>query len=97
VSTTRIDAVSQGLPRRLSLRKGERGYDPNAHKLSDRIAVLMNGEELPECTSYDVDAGEVMRRCRRADGSFILDAEGVPALEVLKGIVEVRWSKGSAA
>lgn len=97
MSASRLDAVDRGLPRRLSVCSSDPGYDANAKKLSDRIAVFLDGVELPEVASYDVDRGMVTRRVRRADNSFILDEQGVPALEVLGGHVEVRWSKESAA
>ena len=98
MSTARLDAVDRGIPRRLSVRKQDRFYDGEvAARLSDRIAVILNGNELPEVASWDVDKGEILGRVRRKDGSFILDGDGVPTLELMRGEVEVRWKKESAA
>jgi hypothetical protein len=94
VSAARLHAVDRGIPRRLSVRKSDRFHDPEiVARLDDKVAVLLDGRELPEVTSWDVDAGEITRRVRRDDGSFIFDTDGVPALEVMSGSVEVRWKE----
>lgn len=97
MSASRLDAVDRGLPRRLSVLPSDRHYDDGAKRLSDRIAVVLDGVELEEICSYDVDKGEVVRRRRTGSGSFILDERGIPTLERLGGHVEVRWSKETAA
>lgn len=96
MSAARLDAVDEGLPRRLSTLSGDLHYDEGAKRLSDRIAVMLDGVELDEVSSYDADSGRIVRRRRHHDGSLVLE-EGVPTFETLKGVVEVRWSKGSAA
>jgi hypothetical protein len=95
VSAARIDAVDKGLPRRLSTRSCDRDFDEAAGRLSDRIAVMLDGVELAEVAAYDADNGRIVRRKRGKDNSLILDEQGVPSFEVLTGEVEVRWSKGS--
>jgi hypothetical protein len=92
MSSVRLDAVDRGLPRRLSTNPEDRSYDEAATRLSDRISIMLDGVELPEVASYDVDKGFITRRIRR-DGAFILDGKGVPAHETLRGSVEVRWIK----
>lgn len=90
--------VDRGIPRRLSTRSGDRFYDSEViGQLSDRIAVLFNGQELPEVAAYDVDQGMIIRRRRNSDGTLILDGEGVPSVESLKGEVEVRWKRETVA
>jgi hypothetical protein len=89
--------VDRGIPRKLSTKPGDRFYDAEViGKLSDKIAVLFNGQELPEVASYDVDEGRVTRR-RRREGCYVLDEQGVPTLETLRGEVEVRWKRESVA
>jgi hypothetical protein len=97
MSTARLNAVDKGLPRRLSLHRNDPHYDPKAERLSDRVAVLIDGVELAECASWDVDKGVVTRRYRNHDGHFVFDDQGLPRLETLKGEVEVRWAKESVA
>lgn len=97
MTAARIDAVDKGLPRQLSARSGDRSFDAGAVRLSDKIAVLLDGRELAEVTAYDADNGQIIRRRRNRDGKLILDERGVPKFETLYGNVEVRWSKGSAA
>lgn len=96
MSTARLDAVDPGVPRRLSVRRGDPHFDDRALRLSDRIAVYLDGVELPEVSAWDVDKGLVIRRKHHADGTLVLSG-GVPVHEELGGHVEVRWSKGSAA
>lgn len=97
MSVTELDLVDKGLPRRLSVIPSTRDYDPKAQRLCDRIAVFLDGAELPEVAIWDVDDGTVVRRRRHEDGRLVLDAKGQPTYETLNGRVEVRWSKGSAA
>lgn len=95
MTVARLDAVDAGLPRAISLFQRDRCFDENATRLSDRITVRLDGVELDEVTSYDVDLGKVVRRKRRQDGSFIL-SQGEPTYEELGGEVEVRWKAGAA-
>lgn len=97
MSINRLDAVDSGLPRRLSVLSTDPHYDQAAKRLSDKIAVVLDGVELEEVCSYDVDKGEVVRRRRTSGGAFILDNQGIPTVERLGGHVEVRWSKEPAA
>jgi hypothetical protein len=97
VSAARLDAVDRGLPRRLSTCADDPAYDERAARLSDRIAVFLDGVELQEVASWDVDRGSVTRKIRREDGRPLCDEKGHPAYETLGGHVEVRWLKESVA
>lgn len=92
----RLDAVDAGLPRRVSTRPNDPHFDKLACRLSDRIAVLLDGCELEDVASWDVDACEVVRVKLRRDGSVLTDEAGLPTYERLRGIVEVRWAKVTA-
>lgn len=92
-----LTAVGAGLPERLSALQSDARYDARAKGLSGRIDVLLDGKVLDEVSTYDVPAGEVMRKQRRRDGSVILDDRGIPTFELLKGKVEVRWSLDESA
>jgi hypothetical protein len=98
VSVASLDAVDRGIPRRLSARHEDRFFDQGmVARLTDRVAVLLDGVELEVVASYDVEKGEIVRQRRDSSGRAIIDEMGTPAFETLKGVVEVRWSKGSAA
>jgi hypothetical protein len=74
MSAARLHAVDRGIPRRLSVRKSDRFHDPEiVARLNDKVAVLLDGRELPEVTSWDVDSGEITRRYRNHDGEFMRD------------------------
>ncbi|MEO6360251.1 MAG: hypothetical protein ABIO43_06725, partial [Sphingomicrobium sp.] len=98
MSAVSISAVDAGLPRTLSVRRDDPAFDKAAHRLTDRIDVLLNGQVLPEVASYDVDARTIVRVRRHDDGRPVLDESGLPRHETLRGDVEVRWTKpeGSA-
>ena len=84
-------AVQNGLPLRFSARRDDPHYDGDlAHRLSDRIEILVDGAVLEEATSWDVPAGEVVIHARDEDGRLILE-KGAPTFETLRGQVEVRW------
>lgn len=90
-----LDAVDKGIPRRLSARRDDRYFDQEmVARMSDRVAVLLDGVELAEVASWDVEKGEVIRRRRNHDGGFMLDETGTVTFERLTGRVEVRWLKG---
>lgn len=91
-------SVDSGLPAKLSARIGDPAYDAKASALSDRIDVLLDGNVLPEVTSFDVQRGLVVRHARGSDGKLKLDG-GAPTFETLRGRVEVRWrhNAGDAA
>jgi hypothetical protein len=94
MSAARLHAVDRGIPRRLSVRKSDRFHDPEiVARLNDKVAVLLDGRELPEVTSWDVDKGVVTRRYRNHDGEFVRDEAGIPLLERVTGSVEVRWKE----
>lgn len=86
-------AVDDGLPRRASLRKTDGHFVEDLGKYSDRIAVLLNGRELTEVTSWDVDTGEVVQMRRNRNGDPITDENGAPTFMIYRGRVEVRWLK----
>jgi hypothetical protein len=90
-----MDAVDRGIPRRFSCRPHDPFFDQGlVARMSDRVAVLLDGVELAEVTSWDVDKGEIVRRARRPDGNFMLDERGACTFERLNGAVEVRWLPG---
>ena len=93
MSAAQVDA---GLPVRLSCRQGDPHFADRAHGLSERIDIFVNGSRLEHATSYDVEAGEVIRHRRDRNGDLILE-NGAPTFETLRGRVEVRWIKGDAA
>ena len=98
MSAARLNAVDEGLPRRLSVVRSFPNYDHEAkHRLSGRISIYLDGKELAEVAAWDVDEGWIARNRRYRDGALTLDSEGLPVIETLRGVVEVRWSKGSAA
>jgi len=90
--------VDAGLPAKLSARQGNRFYSDRAVPLSDKIDVILDGVVLEHATSWDVEAGEIVRHRRDKDGAMILE-KGAPTFETLRGIVEVRWRReeGDAA
>ena len=97
MSVARLNAVDEGLPRSVSVLRSHPNYDHRAESLSSRISVYIDGLELPEVAVWDVDAGWVIRNRRYKNGAPALDGDGLPILETLRGTVEVRWSRGSAA
>lgn len=86
-------SVDSGLPAKLSARIGDPAYNAKASALSERIDVLLDGNVLPEVTSFDVQRGLVVRHARGPDGKLRLD-RGAPTFETLRGRVEVRWQRG---
>lgn len=98
MTVARFAQVDRGVPRRFSACKSDRFFDSQMLTyLSDKgVDVLLDGTVLEEATSWDVDAGTVTRHRRHSDGSLALQ-EGAPTFETLKGEVEVRWSKETAA
>jgi hypothetical protein len=82
--------VDEGLPLRASTVAEDGNYDPKTVGLSDKIAVLLNGEELPEASGWDVVAGEIVRK-RRDNLGHVRTEGGRPTYETLRGRVEVRW------
>ena len=98
MSSAVLNAVDEGLPRRISVVRSLPHFDHAAKdSLSGRVSVYLDGKELPEVAAWDVDEGWIARNRKNRDGSFVLDGDCAPVLEKLKGRVEVRWSKGSAA
>lgn len=88
-----LDAVDKGIPRRLSARPGDRFFDPGmVARLDERIAVMLDGRELADVASWDVDKGEIVRILRRYDGTATLDESGAAATETRRDRVEVRWT-----
>lgn len=98
MSVASFAAVDRGIPRKFSARVADRHYDPKILRyLNEKgVDVLVDGVVLADAASWDVDGGTVTRQRRRSDGSLILSF-GTPTFETLKGEVEVRWRKGSAA
>lgn len=95
MSVASLDAVDRGIPRRLSARCDDRFFDQGmVARMHDRVSVFLDGVELPEVTSWDVDKGEIVRPIRDGDGTFVTDETGAHTFVRLKGAVEVRWIPG---
>jgi hypothetical protein len=82
------------IPRAASWNSQSPLYDASASRWSPKIEIFLDGRQIHEVVSYDVDQGAV-RVHRLRDGRPFVEADEV-ASEILHGKVEIRTRKTEA-